>query len=104
MELTLPLINPRFDDESLPNDFDVQMGDSCQITMVEYDLLEDPLDDEHIFALWLEYGPEKKNTFMFEVKLCQLELFASSLLRRIEMIRRDYADEISLRRKNGLPI
>jgi hypothetical protein len=41
------------------------------------------------------------NGFMFEVRLDDLEMFANSLLKSIDMLRRDYKDVIKEKNKNG---
>ena len=71
MKITLPLVNPAFDDET------------------------------HAFALWVEYGKDNENSLMFDADLDDLEMFANSLLKSIEMLRRDYSDVLKKKIKSG---
>lgn len=50
-------------------------------------------DDEGLFSVWITYGKEEKN-IMFKVDIDDLELFASGILKQIEIVRREYKEAI----------
>jgi hypothetical protein len=101
MEITLPLFNPSFDDrriiDEVNNDFDIK----CEINIYkdEENWMSD--DNEHVFSLWVKYGENCQNALMFDVGLDHLEMFANSLLKSIEMLRRDYSTFINDKIKKG---
>ena len=99
MDIKLDLLNPQIDDNLLPNEFEQRLR-LCKLCIME----NADSEDEYIYSIWIEYGDSYENTLMFDVKMQYLELFASSLLKSIEIVRRDYAEEIVKKRKKGLPI
>ena len=101
MEITLPLINPTFSDSTLSDELKKDFIYECRINIISFE--EEWLDDElqHAFGVWIEYGEDYNNTFLFEANLNDLEMFAYSLMKRIEMVRRDYSDAIKDKIKKG---
>ena len=101
MKITLPLLSPSFDDdrisEQCQKDFEIH-GSQIYIYNDVKNWLYD--DDARIFSLWIEYGKEKNRAIMFDVDLDDLEIFAASLLKSIEMVRRDYSDVIKQKKIN----
>jgi len=101
MKIELPLVYPDIDDNRLSDkvkkDFDI----GCQIYIFkdEFSWIEE--EHRHAYSLWIDYGLEKSNSLMFQVPLDDLELFANSLLKSIEMLRRDYKDVLKEKIKNG---
>jgi hypothetical protein len=52
-----------------------------------------------VLGVWLKYGvDESYNQLMFKANLDEMELFASTILKKIEMIRRDYSQELKNRK------
>lgn len=49
------------------------------------------MDDATIFGLWVECGEKR---LMMDVSIDELELFASSVLKQIEIIRKSYGEQI----------
>lgn len=103
MKITLPLLRPFVDDrmiEEIKKDF----KESCQIYIYKDE--DNWKDDEkyNAFSLWVEYGEDNKETLMFDVDLNDLEMFANSLMKSIEMLRRDYSEVIKHKINNGYPI
>jgi len=64
-------------------------------------------DADVIFSLWIEFGKDQdedkeyKKRIMVDVPLDELELFASSVLKHIEIIRRDYGEQIKKQLDRG---
>jgi len=73
----------------------------CQIYIYKDENSWEQDEGTHAFGLFFEYGIHKKNTFMFDVDLNELEMFANSLMKSIEMLRRDYSDVIKKKIKSG---
>lgn len=82
-------------------------SDSKNMRLLLYSCLEDlPIyhkneqDADSIFSLWIEFGkaPESsagyEKRIMVDVRLDELELFASSVLKHIEIIRKNYGEQI----------
>jgi hypothetical protein len=101
MKITLPLINPAFDDNKLSEEFKHEFDKSCQIYVYKDENSWEQDEETHAFALWLEYGKDKEKSLMFDVDLNDLEMFANSLLKSIEMFRRDYSDVLKDKIKRG---
>ena len=104
MKITLPLIRPFVDDKRLSEEVKKDFDNRCQIYLYKEE--EDWESDEksHAFELRFEYGIGKENFIWFEVDLNDLEMFANSLMKSIEMLRRDYSEVIKHKIKNGSPI
>jgi len=104
MKITLPLLKPSFDDDRMIEEIQKDFKESCQIYIYKDE--DNWKDDEkyNAFALWVEYGKDNKETLMFDVDLNDLEMFANSLMKSIEMLRRDYSEVIKHKIKNGSPI
>lgn len=100
MKITLDLISASFDDNRLPDEIKEDIFGGCRIYIFN-DIEEYDLNDEFAYSLFIEYGENSEHTLMFHVKLSDLEMFAHSLLKSIEIFRRDYLDEIKERIKKG---
>ncbi len=104
MKIKLPLEDVSSDDSRIPDEVLSEFKDKFQI-----EIWSNPenwvLDDtDTVFHVWLEYGEKDKSPLMFKVDLNDLEMFAHSLVKRIEMIRRDYPDVIREKSDKGDPI
>lgn len=102
MKITLPLVSPAFDDVNrlsleVKNDF----NKGCQIRIYKDEQNWESDENSHAFSVWIEYGENNENALMFEADLNDLEMFANSLLKSIEMLRRDYSDVLKDKIKNG---
>lgn len=101
MRITLPLIEPAIDDRRIPEEVLKDFRRKCEIYV--YKSEEDWEDNEvdTVFGLWIEYGKDKENTLMFSLDLRELEMFAHSLTKSIEILRRDYEDVLKKKIKLG---
>ena len=101
MKITLPLINPVFDDSRLTEEVRKDFDKGCQVYIYkeEQNWISD--EEQHVYSLWIEYGKDKDKTLMFDIDLDDLEMFANSLLKSVEMLRRDYSDVLKDKISNG---
>ncbi|HMT02710.1 MAG TPA: hypothetical protein PKD00_05280 [Burkholderiales bacterium] len=105
MEITLPLVIPTFDDKRLSDEVKKDFDNGCQIILYKEEEDWESDENSHAFSLRLEYGIGNEKSFIwFEVDLNDLEMFANSLMKSIEMLRRDYSEVIKHKIKNGSPI
>lgn len=104
MEIKLPLLMPSFSDDRMIEEIKKDFKESCQIYIYKDE--DNWKDDEkyNAFSLLVEYGKDNKETLMFDVDLNDLEMFANSLMKSIEMLRRDYSEVIKHKINNGSPI
>ena len=94
-------------------DFGVLKSSDCEKGGVKikvysdvYDLLvynsrKEEMNDETIFGLWVECG---EKTLMMDVSIDELELFASSVLNQIEIIRKSYGEQIKIQYDMGCAV
>jgi hypothetical protein len=101
MKITLPLVSPGFDDNRLSEKVKEDFDKGCQIYIYKDEKSWEGDEESHAFALWIEYGKDNENSLMFDADLNDLEMFANSLLKSIEMLRRDYSDVLKEKIKNG---
>lgn len=104
MKITLQLTKPAFDDKRLDKDIisDFYRWAQIYIYKDESNWISD--EDESVYSLWVEYGFDKDKAMMFEVKLDDLELFAETLIKSINMFRRDYEGVIREKLKTNARI
>ena len=101
MKITLPLVSPAFDDNTLSDEVKKDFDKGCQIYIYKDENSWEQDEGTHVFALWVEYGKDKEKALMFDADLNDLEMFANSLLKSIEMLRRDYSDVLKEKIKSG---
>jgi hypothetical protein len=101
MKITLPLFSPAFDDNRLSEEVKKDFDNGCQIYIYKDEQRWKDDEESHAFSLWIEYGKDKENSLMFDADLNDLEMFANSLLKSIEMLRRDYSDVLKEKIKSG---
>ncbi len=92
MKITLPLVRPAFDDDRIIEKIKRDFEKYCKIGIYKnkYNCENDKISNS--FSLCLEYGKDKKKALIwFDVDLHDLEIFANSLMKSIEMLRRDYS-------------
>ena len=94
MKIVLPLVNPAFDDERIAEDLQDDFRKGCQIYVYKDEGSWVGSEDESAFSVWIEYGNSNQRTLMFDTGLDDLEMFANSLLKSVEMLRRDYSETI----------
>lgn len=101
MDLTLKLKRGACDDNRVVQEVGYDLGKDCQIRLIKD--TDNWLSDEEtpIHMLWIEYGKDKEHAIMFDAELDNLELFASSILKSIDMLRRDYSDVIKQKITNN---
>lgn len=104
MKITLPLKNFSSDDIRITDNIISDFKKECQIFIwkEEKDWLVD--EEQNVYQIWIEYSEKKERTLMFNTNLDDLEMFANSLIKSIEMFRRDYAHSIKDRIENDLPL
>lgn len=61
--------------------------------LLVYNSREEEMDDNTIFSFWVECG---EKTLIMDVSIDELELFASSVLKQIEIIRKSYGEQIKI--------
>jgi superfamily I DNA/RNA helicase len=101
MKITLPLINPVFDDNRITDELEKAFQKDCQVYIYKDEKNWISEEDQRLYGLWIEYGEKKNKTMMFDIDLDDLEMFANSLLKSIEMFRRDYAEVLKDKIMNG---
>jgi len=104
MKITLPLLKPWFEDDRIIEKIKKDFKESCQIYIYKDEVNWEDDETDNAFSLWVEYGQSNKKALMFDVDLNDLEMFANSLMKSIEMLRRDYSEVIKHKIKNGSPI
>ena len=60
--------------------------------------------DATIFSLWIEFGKEKEKTIMLDAPIDDLELFAKSILAHIDIVRKNYGEQIKIQNDLGILI
>ena len=85
---------------------DCEKGVKIKVYSEVHDLLvynnrKEKMDDETIFGLWVECGDK---TLMMDVSIDELELFASSVLKQIEIIRKSYGEQIKIQSDMGCAV
>jgi hypothetical protein len=60
--------------------------------------------DATIFGLWIEFGKEKEKTIMLYAPINDLELFAKSILAHIDIVRKNYGEQIKIQTNLGVII
>jgi hypothetical protein len=101
MKMKLELLNAAFDDPRLSEEIKSEIKKEAEIYIFKDESSWQYETDTHVYSLWLDYGKDMNNGFMFEVRLDDLEMFANSLLKSIDMLRRDYKDVIKEKNKNS---
>jgi hypothetical protein len=104
MKITLPLKNFVSDDIRITDNVLSDFKKECQIFIFkdENNCLND--EEEHLYSIWIEYSENNGRGLMFDCNLDDLEMFANSLTKSIEMFRRDYSDLIKERIEKDLPL
>ena len=69
--------------------------------LLVYNSRKEEMDDNTIFGFWVECG---EKTLMMDVSIDELELFASSVLKQIEIIRKSYGEQIKIQSDMGCVI
>jgi hypothetical protein len=101
MRITLPLIEPATDDIRISEEVLKDFRTKCEIYVYKSEENWEENELDNVFGLWIEYGEDKENTLMFSLDLRDLEMFANSLTKSIEMLRRDYEDVLKRKIKLG---
>ncbi len=103
IEIKLPLTNPQSSDSRLSKEVLPEFKKGCEIIIWDNAIDWQTDEEAHIFQLWIEYA-QGNDHIMFETDLDDLEMFANSLIKRIEMIRRDYRKTIQQKIANRQPL
>jgi hypothetical protein len=59
------------------------------------------MDDNTIFSMWINCGKDKEKAIMFDVEIDELEEFASAILKQIEIVRKNYSEQIKFQTNKG---
>lgn len=100
MNITLPLFKAVTDDNRMSGELEQDFKNFCEIRIFKDEKSWKEDEDTHVYSLWIEYAKSKK-FLMFEADLNDLEMFAHSLTKSIEMLRRDYSDVLKNKIKNN---
>jgi hypothetical protein len=60
--------------------------------------------DTSLFGLWIEFGEEKEKTIILDASMRDLELFAKDILDHIDMVRKNYGEQIKIQTNWGADI
>jgi hypothetical protein len=101
MKITLPLVRAAFDGVEITDELQKQIDKGCQLYVYKDESSWKEDDEYHVFSVWMEYGKDKENALMFDVDLNDLEVFATIILKSVEMLRRDYSDIIKEKINTG---
>ena len=104
MKITLPLKNVISDDIRITDNVLSDLKKECQIFIFKDENNCRNDEQEYIYSIWIEYSENNERGLMFNSNLDDLEMFANSLTKSIEMFRRDYSDLIKERIEKDLPI
>lgn len=90
-------------DFEMLEDSDCDNGVKIKVYSDVHDLLvysnrKEQMDDDTIFGLWVECG---EKTLMMDISIDELELFASSVLKQVEIIRKTYGHQIKIQSDMG---
>lgn len=69
--------------------------------LLVYNHRKEEMDCQSLFVLWVECGGK---ALMMDVSIDELELFASSVLKQIEIIRKSYGEQIKIQSDMGCVI
>jgi hypothetical protein len=62
---------------------------------------EEEMDDTTIFSMWINCGKDKQKAIMFDVEIDELEEFANAILKQIEIVRKNYSEQIKFQTDKG---
>jgi len=66
-----------------------------------YKRTSESMGDETIFHVFINCGENKEKAIMFNAEIDQLELFATAILKKIELIRMNYSEQIKFQTDMG---
>lgn len=98
MDLILPILRSVGDEDS--GEFSDKLTDGCQIKVYSntWDLLAydeaNEKSDTQVLGIALEYGENKDNSLYLDASMSDIEEFAYALIKKIEIIRRDYNKQL----------
>jgi hypothetical protein len=101
MKIKLPLCYPEFDDDRITEDMKHDLECNCELYVFKDEEAWKDGITHHAFNIFIDYGLKPRNSLMFETGLDDLEMFAHSILKSVEMLRRDYADVLKEKIKKG---
>lgn len=98
MENKIELKNCVIDFENFEQFNEIKQGAEIFVYSDTWDILayceSNEKMDGTIFGLWIQFGKNKERTIMFDVEIDELEMFACSLQKHIEIIRGGLAEQI----------
>ena len=100
IELTECVIDfENFESSDFENGINLKVYSDTRDLVLYYEMNEEM--DATIFGLWIEFGKEKEKTIMFDAPINDLELFAKSILAHIDIVRKNYAEQIKMQNDLG---
>lgn len=69
--------------------------------LLVYDHRKEGMEEETIFSMWVNCGKGLEKAIMFSIEMDELELFATSVLTQIKLIRDNYSDQIKRQSELG---
>ena len=105
MKIIAPLKNCNIDGnlENLKGKCNIEVYCDAHDLLIHYDNEYD-MDNEYISHVWINFGEEYNETIFFDIAIDDLELFAHSILKEIEIVRRNYSKQIQYQIDKGFKI
>jgi len=69
--------------------------------LLSYTNDEQEMPDDTIFSLWINCGKDKEKAIMFDVEIDELEEFGNAILKQIEIVRKNYSEQIKFQTDRG---
>jgi hypothetical protein len=100
IELTECIIDfENFESSDFENGINIKVYSDTSDLILKNEMNEEM--DETIFGLWIEFGKEKEKTIMLDAPINDLELFAKSILAHIDIVRKNYGEQIKIQTDLG---
>lgn len=69
--------------------------------LLSYTKDEQEMPSDTIFSLWINCGKDKTKAIMFDVEIDELEEFGNAILKQIEIVRKNYSEQIKFQTDRG---
>lgn len=69
--------------------------------LLSYTKDEQEMPGDTIFSLWINCGKDKTKAIMFDVEIDELEEFGNAILKQIEIVRKNYSEQIKFQTDRG---
>lgn len=88
-----------FESSDFENGINIKVYSDTQCLILYNEMNEEM--DSTIFKMFIEFGKEKEKTIMLDAPINDLELFAKSILAHIDIIRKNYGEQIKIQNDLG---